>query len=86
MKAAQEWDMARQAFLAGDLNKALEAVDHSLALNDKVVKSHVLRELLGVELDRAGLVVTHQAGHRHLHVPRPLRPGCGRIPGCSGAL
>lgn len=43
MKAAQEWDMARQAFLAGDLNKALAAVDRSLALNDKVVKSHVLR-------------------------------------------
>lgn len=59
MKAAQEWDMARQAFLAGDLNKALEAVDHSLALNDKVVKSHVLRgRILMEKSDLEGALIS----------------------------
>lgn len=43
IKSATEWDMARQAFLAGDLDKALKGVDRSIALNENVPKSHVLR-------------------------------------------
>lgn len=43
MKAATEWDMARQAFLAGDLEKAITKVDASMAFNDQVPKSHVLK-------------------------------------------
>ena len=43
MKAATEWDMARQAFLAGDLDKALDKVNASMSYNDQVPKSHVLK-------------------------------------------
>lgn len=43
MKSGTEWEMARQSFLAGDLDKALKAVDRSIALNPQVAKSHVLR-------------------------------------------
>ncbi len=43
MKAATEWDMARQAFLAGDLDKAISKVDASMTYNDQVPKSHVLK-------------------------------------------
>mgnify|MGYP003571170235 CR=1 FL=1 len=43
MKAATEWDMARQAFLAGDLEKAIDKIDESMAYNDQVPKSHVLK-------------------------------------------
>ncbi|MBL8759787.1 MAG: tetratricopeptide repeat protein [Phycisphaerae bacterium] len=43
MKSATEWEMAHQAFLAGELDKALKGVDRSLAINDNVPKSHVLK-------------------------------------------
>lgn len=43
MKSGTEWEMARQAFLAGDLDKALKAVNRSLALNPQVPKTHVLK-------------------------------------------
>ncbi|MFO0836335.1 MAG: tetratricopeptide repeat protein [Phycisphaerales bacterium] len=43
MKSATEWEMAHQAFLAGELDKALKGVDRSLAINDNVAKSHVLK-------------------------------------------
>ncbi len=43
IKSATEWDMARQSFLAGNLDKALTKVDTSISLNDAVPKSHVLR-------------------------------------------
>lgn len=43
MKSATEYDMARQAYFAGDLHKALDRIDTSLAINDQVAKSHVLR-------------------------------------------
>jgi len=43
MKSATEHDMARQAFLAGDLDKALKRIDTSIAINDQVARSHVLR-------------------------------------------
>ncbi|MBM4107726.1 MAG: tetratricopeptide repeat protein [Phycisphaerae bacterium] len=50
IKSATEWDMARQAFLAGDLEKALKAADRSIALNDAVPKSHVLRGRILLEM------------------------------------
>jgi tetratricopeptide (TPR) repeat protein len=43
MKSATEWEMARQSFLTGDFDKAIKAVDRSIALSPKVAKSHVLR-------------------------------------------
>ncbi len=50
MKAGTEWQMARQAFLAGDLKKALKHVDISLELNENVGKSHVLRGRILMEM------------------------------------
>ncbi len=50
IKSATEWDMARQAYLAGDLEKALERVNRSLAINESVTKSHVLRGRILIEL------------------------------------
>lgn len=52
MKSATEWEMARQSFLAGDLDKALKAVDRSIALNPQVAKSHVLRGRILMEMGR----------------------------------
>ncbi|MBL9002160.1 MAG: tetratricopeptide repeat protein [Phycisphaerae bacterium] len=49
LKAATEYQMAHQAFLAGDLNKALRHIDHSLSLNSDVVKSHVLKGRIFLE-------------------------------------
>lgn len=43
MKSGTEWQMAQQQFLAGDLDKARKTVDKSLALNDQVPKTHVLK-------------------------------------------
>lgn len=54
MKAATEWDLARQAFLAGDLEKALDKVDGSLTINDTVVKSHVLKGRILIEMGDLG--------------------------------
>jgi Flp pilus assembly protein TadD len=50
IKAGTEWQMAHQAFLAGDLEKALRKVDASLAINDTVTKSHVLRGRVKLEM------------------------------------
>ncbi len=50
MKSATEWQMANQAFLAGDLAKALKHVDYSLELNPPVVKSHVLKGRVLMEM------------------------------------
>lgn len=50
MKSATEWQTARQAFLGGDMNKALKHVDASIALNPEVAKSHVLRGRVQMEL------------------------------------
>ncbi|MEQ8317623.1 MAG: tetratricopeptide repeat protein [Phycisphaerales bacterium] len=50
MKSGTEWDMARQAFLSGDPQKALDHIDRSIALNDGVVRSHVLRGRIMMEL------------------------------------
>ncbi|MGJ8635918.1 MAG: tetratricopeptide repeat protein [Phycisphaerales bacterium] len=54
MKSATEWDLARQAFLAGDLEKALDKVDGSLGINDTVVKSHVLKGRILIEMGDLG--------------------------------
>lgn len=43
MKAATEWQTARQAFFGGDLAKALKHVNISIGLNGDVPKSHVLK-------------------------------------------
>jgi len=54
MKSATEWDLARQAFLSGDLEKALTKVDGSIAINDTVVKSHVLKSRILIEMGDLG--------------------------------
>ena len=52
IKAGTEWDMARQAFLAGELDKSLKRVDMSLSYNANVPKSHVLRGRILLEMGR----------------------------------
>ncbi len=54
LKSATEWELARQAFLAGDLEKAIEKVDFSLSINDTVVKSHVLKGRIQIEMGDLG--------------------------------
>lgn len=54
LKSATEWELARQAFLAGDLEKALRKVDVSLEINDTVVKSHVLKGRILIEMGDLG--------------------------------
>jgi Flp pilus assembly protein TadD len=54
LKSATEWELARQAFLAGDLDKALVKVDVSLDINDTVVKSHVLKGRILIEMGDLG--------------------------------
>ncbi|MEM1329389.1 MAG: tetratricopeptide repeat protein [Planctomycetota bacterium] len=50
MKSATEFDMARQAYLAGDLDRALSRVEYSIELNPQVAKSHVLRGRILLEM------------------------------------
>ncbi len=50
MKSALEYQTANGDFLAGDLPKALKVVDRSIALNDKVAKSHTLRGRILAEM------------------------------------
>ncbi len=63
IKSATEYDMARQAYFAGDLHKALEKIDRSLAINPDVAKSHVLRGRIQLELGEmdAALDSLHRA-------------------------
>ncbi len=49
MKSATEFDMARQSYFAGDLRKALKRIDRSIAINNQVAKSHVLRGRIQLE-------------------------------------
>ena len=51
LKAATEYQMAHQAFLAGDMEKAIKHVDFSLSLNETVVKSHVLKGRIFMEMN-----------------------------------
>ncbi len=52
IKSATQWDMAKQAYFAGDLTKALKLVDSSISMNEDVAKSHVLRGRILLEMDR----------------------------------
>ncbi len=54
IKSAGEWEMAMQSFLAGDLPKALKRIDTSIALNESVAKSHVLRGRILMEMGNVG--------------------------------
>ena len=49
MKSATEHDMARQAYFAGNFREALERVDRSIAINDQVARSYVLRGRILIE-------------------------------------
>ena len=49
MKSATQYDMAQQAFLAGDLDKSQKLVDASLAVSPAVARSHVLRGRIMIE-------------------------------------
>lgn len=50
LKSAGEWEMAKQAFLAGDLQKALNGINRSLLISPEVAKSHVLRGRILLEM------------------------------------
>jgi len=54
LKSATEWELARQAFLAGDLEKALRKVEVSLDINNTVVKSQVLKGRILIEMGDMG--------------------------------
>lgn len=49
VKSGQEYGMAQQAFLAGNLDKALDGVERSIALNPNVPTSLVLRGRIMLE-------------------------------------
>jgi Flp pilus assembly protein TadD len=68
MKSGTEWEMGRQAFLAGDLEKALRKVDASLALNERVTKSHVLRGRIMIEMGELGQAL------KSLHTAQTIDP------------
>ena len=50
MKSATEYDMAKQSYFAGDLHKALDRIDRSIAINSQVAKSHILRGRIQLEM------------------------------------
>ncbi|RMD65593.1 MAG: tetratricopeptide repeat protein, partial [Planctomycetota bacterium] len=50
IKAATQWDMARQQFLTGDLEKALKSVEEALSINPSVAKSHSLKGRILLEM------------------------------------
>lgn len=52
LKAGAQWEMARQQFLSGDLEKALKSVDNSIELSGSVPKSHTLRGRVLIEIGR----------------------------------
>ncbi|MEM8835988.1 MAG: tetratricopeptide repeat protein [Planctomycetota bacterium] len=52
LKSGTEWDLAQQQYHAGDLERALDSVERSLALNPDVPKSHVLRGKILIEMAR----------------------------------
>jgi Flp pilus assembly protein TadD len=54
LKAATEYDMARQAFLAGDLDKALKKSDAALLLAENNPRIHVLRGRIHIERGNVG--------------------------------
>jgi Flp pilus assembly protein TadD len=50
IKSATSWDLARQQFQVGDLEKALKNVDESIGHNPSVAKAHSLRGRILLEL------------------------------------
>lgn len=50
VKAASEFTMAKDSFLAGDLEKGLQHVDYSLSLKESVAISHILRGRILMEM------------------------------------
>jgi Flp pilus assembly protein TadD len=68
MKSATEWEMGRQAFLSGDLEKALRKVNASLSLNEGVTKSHVLKGRIMIEMGELGQAL------KSLHTAETLDP------------
>ena len=53
MRAATEWDMARQQFMTGNLDKSLKTVDNSIAMSSSIAKSHTLRGRILYELGQS---------------------------------
>ncbi|MEZ6235866.1 MAG: tetratricopeptide repeat protein [Phycisphaerales bacterium] len=51
IKSANEFQMAEQAFLAGELEKALTKIEQSIQYNDQVARSHVLRGRILAEMN-----------------------------------
>ncbi len=54
IKSSTEWNMAHQAFLTGNLAKAIRKVDESIRMNPTVAKSHVLRGRILLEQGKLG--------------------------------
>ena len=52
IRAATEYDMAFQQYQSGDLKRALETVEHSIALHSEVPKGHLLKGRILFELGR----------------------------------
>jgi Flp pilus assembly protein TadD len=49
LKAGTEFQMSHQAFLAGDLQKALRHIEYSIELSERVPRSHILRGRIMME-------------------------------------
>lgn len=54
LKAASEHDMAKQAFLAGDLDKAMRKADAATSITDESAPLHVLRGRINIERGNMG--------------------------------
>lgn len=52
LRSGTQYDQANQFYRTGDLDQALEAIETSLAMNDHVAKSHLLRGHILIELAR----------------------------------
>ncbi len=52
IRAATQFDMAHQQFLAGDLKKAIRTIEQSISMKGDVAKSHLLRGRILIELGR----------------------------------
>lgn len=50
VKSATEYQISHQAFLAGDIKKALKHADYSIGLNDQVAKTYVLKGRILTEI------------------------------------
>jgi len=63
LKAASEYDMAKQAFLAGDLDKAMRKANAATSIADESAPLHVLRGRISIERGNMGeaLLALHRA-------------------------